>query len=123
MTLFVFGNGFRGCCLVKHRICRRCRRMEINCGYHGRVTMNRLSDIAPRSIRRLAITVIVLGAILFLSAGSTRSWEAWFLLPLQARFWTFFLISPQIVRDIRKVPLEQGYLQREQPLSGLALRY
>jgi len=67
--------------------------------------------------------VIVLGAILFLSAGSTRSWEAWFLLPLQAGFWTFFLISPQIVRDIRKVPLEQGYLQREQPLSGLALRF
>src|SRR5579862_875755 len=122
MTLFVFGNGFRGCCLVKQRICRRRRRMEINCGYRGRVT-KRPSDIAPRSIRRLAITVIVLGAILFLSAGSTRSWEAWFLLPLQAGFWTFFLISPHIVRDIRKVPLEQGYLQREQPLSGLALRY
>ena len=55
--------------------------------------MNTLSDIALRSIRRLAITVIVLGAILFLSAGSMRFWEAWFLLSLQAGFWTFFLIE------------------------------
>lgn len=54
--------------------------------------MNRLSDIA-QAIRRLAITMIVLGTILFLSAGSMRFWEARFLLSLQAGFWTFFLTS------------------------------
>jgi hypothetical protein len=48
--------------------------------------MNRLSDLALQSIRKLALTLIVLGAILFLLAGSTRFWEAWLLLLLQAGF-------------------------------------
>jgi protein-S-isoprenylcysteine O-methyltransferase Ste14 len=82
--------------------------------------MNTLSDIALRSIRRLAITVIVLGAILFLSAGSMRFWEAWFLLSLQAGFWTFFLIEflrrdPQLLERRLKgkeTEPEQKWFQR-----------
>jgi len=55
-----------------------------------------------RSIRRLAITVIVLAAILLGSAGTIRFWQAWLFGGLQAGLWSFFFVDflrndPQLV--------------------------
>jgi protein-S-isoprenylcysteine O-methyltransferase Ste14 len=55
--------------------------------------MQKRTSLGARAVRRLATTIAVLAAILFLSAGSLRFWQAWLFIGLQAGFWTFFFVD------------------------------
>lgn len=51
------------------------------------------TSLKARAVRQMATTLVVLAAILFLSAGSLRFWEAWLFVGLQAGLWTLFFID------------------------------
>lgn len=48
-------------------------------------------SLKARAIRRMATTLVILAAMLFLSAGSLKFWQGWLFVGLQAGFWTFFV--------------------------------
>lgn len=52
--------------------------------------MERKASLKARSMRRLAMALTALAAILFLSAGSLHFWQGWLFIVLQSGFWTFF---------------------------------
>jgi protein-S-isoprenylcysteine O-methyltransferase Ste14 len=73
-----------------------------------------------RSIRRLTITVFLLAALLFSSAGTLRFWQAWLFVGLQAGLWVFFFVdflrnNPQLVErrlQSKENQPEQRWFQR-----------
>jgi protein-S-isoprenylcysteine O-methyltransferase Ste14 len=50
-------------------------------------------DVGWRGLRQLALSLTVIAALLFLSAGSLRYWQGWLFLTLMAGFWIFFFID------------------------------
>jgi protein-S-isoprenylcysteine O-methyltransferase Ste14 len=52
-----------------------------------------VTSLKARAIRRLVITLAVIVALLFGSAGSLRFWQGWAFLFLMAAFWIFFLVD------------------------------
>jgi protein-S-isoprenylcysteine O-methyltransferase Ste14 len=49
--------------------------------------------LKARAVRRLGTTLVVLGTMLFLAAGSFRFWQGWLFLALMTGFWIFFFID------------------------------
>ena len=70
------------------------------------------------------MTLLILGWLLFLPAGSWRFWQAWLLLGLMAGFWTFFFLyflkyDPQLLeRRLQRLETdpEQRRFQKIFPL-------
>jgi protein-S-isoprenylcysteine O-methyltransferase Ste14 len=59
-------------------------------------------SLKVRAIRRLAIELAFVAALLFLSAGTWRFWQGWIFLGLQLAFFVFFLLNflkrdPQLI--------------------------
>jgi protein-S-isoprenylcysteine O-methyltransferase Ste14 len=50
-------------------------------------------SLGQRGLRQLALSLAVVGALLFLSTGSLRYWQGWLFLILMAGFWIFFFID------------------------------
>jgi protein-S-isoprenylcysteine O-methyltransferase Ste14 len=55
--------------------------------------MERKASLKVRSVRRLAMALTALAAILFLSAGSLHFWPGWLFVVLQSGFWIFFCVD------------------------------
>ena len=55
--------------------------------------MTKQPSLKMRALRRMCLTLFGLAAMLFLSAGSLRFWQAWIFLVLQAAFWTYFFLD------------------------------
>src|SRR5271155_233969 len=52
-----------------------------------------VTSLKARAIRRLVITLAVIAALLFASAGSLRFWQGWVFLFLMAAFWIAFFVD------------------------------
>lgn len=50
-------------------------------------------SVKQRGLRQLALSLAVVGALLFLPAGSLRYWQGWLFVMLMAGFWIFFFID------------------------------
>jgi protein-S-isoprenylcysteine O-methyltransferase Ste14 len=50
-------------------------------------------SVKQRGLRQLLLSLSVVAALLFLSAGSLRYWQGWLFLILMAGFWIFFFID------------------------------
>jgi protein-S-isoprenylcysteine O-methyltransferase Ste14 len=101
--------------------------------------MKQRSSLKVRSIRRMALTVLTLTAILLVSAGSLHFWQAWLLVALQTASWTFFFAvflkrDPQLLErrlQSKESEPEQKWFQRLWTgitipafiLTGLDFRY
>ncbi len=70
----------------------------------------RSRSVKQRGLRQLALSLIVIAALLFLSAGSLRYWQGWLFVMLMAGFWIFFFID-LLKRDPK---LLQRRLQNEE---------
>jgi len=55
--------------------------------------MDQRMSLKARAVRRLGTTLVVLGAMLFLTAGSLRFWQGWLFLALMTGFWIFFFVD------------------------------
>ncbi|HUC29202.1 MAG TPA: isoprenylcysteine carboxylmethyltransferase family protein [Candidatus Acidoferrum sp.] len=55
--------------------------------------MRKQPSLKMRALRRMCLTLFGLAAMLFLSAGSLRFWQASVFLVLQAAFWTYFFLD------------------------------
>jgi protein-S-isoprenylcysteine O-methyltransferase Ste14 len=62
--------------------------------------MNEPKSLRARAVQRLGVTLLVLGWLLFLPAGSLHFWQAWVFLALLAVFWIAFFVD-LIRRDPR----------------------
>jgi protein-S-isoprenylcysteine O-methyltransferase Ste14 len=66
------------------------------CGFSGRYMETQELDrsgLKKRGIGRLASTILILGGLLFISAGSLRFWQGWLFLFLMVGFWTYFFVA------------------------------
>lgn len=50
-------------------------------------------SVKQRGLRQLTLSLTVIAALLFPSAGSLRYWQGWLFLILMAGFWIFFFID------------------------------
>jgi protein-S-isoprenylcysteine O-methyltransferase Ste14 len=50
-------------------------------------------SVKQRGLRQLTLSLTVVAALLFLSAGSLRYWQGWLFLILMTGFWIFFFID------------------------------
>jgi len=50
-------------------------------------------SLKARAVRRMGVTLVVLGALLFVPAGSVRFWQGWLYLLLMVASWVFFFVS------------------------------
>lgn len=55
--------------------------------------MERKASLKVRSMRRLAMALTALAAILFLSVGSLHFWQGWLFIVLQSGFWILFCVD------------------------------
>jgi protein-S-isoprenylcysteine O-methyltransferase Ste14 len=76
--------------------------------------------LKARAVRRLGTTLVVLGAMLLVTAGSLRFWQGWLFLALITGFWIFFFVDllkrdPQLLErrlQSKEMQPEQGLIQR-----------
>lgn len=50
-------------------------------------------SVKQRGLRQLTLSLTVIAALLFLSAGSLRYWQGWLFVVLMTGFWIFFFID------------------------------
>lgn len=69
---------------------------------------------------RLAATLVVLAAMLFLSASSLRFWQAWAFLLITAGFWTYFFLD--LLKNDPQLLARRLQSKESEPVQKLLLK-
>ena len=90
--------------------------------------MDQSMSLKARAVRRLGTTLVVLAAMLLLTAGSLRFWEGWVFLAMMTGFWIFFFVDllkhdPQLLErrlQAKETEPQQMLIQRMMSTSMIS---